>query len=87
MTTSVCLADCHQEESLISCPTLLYPSLPFSEYGQNSQDYMNKIRALQLLYIKEHIHLSLADFCLFLSYVQLPVLIVTLFTAKPDCLE
>jgi len=91
MTTSVCLAgwlaDCHQEGSLTFCPTLLYPPLPSSEYGQNSQDYMNKIRELQILYIKEHKNLPSVVFCLFLSYVQVPVLIVILFNAHPDCLE
>jgi len=87
MTTSACLADCHQEESLTFCPTLLYLLPPSSEYGQNSQDYMNKMRELQMPYIKEHKNLPTVDFCLFLSYVQLPLLIITLFNAHPDCLE
>ena len=63
------------------------PPLPSSEYGQNSQDYTNKIRAVQMLYIKGHTNLPTFDFCLFLSYVQLPLLIVILFTAHSDSLE
>jgi hypothetical protein len=50
---------------------------------------MNKIRALQMLYgyFKEHTNLPTVDICLFLSYAQLLVLIVILFTAHPGFLE